>query len=64
MLFWLFNKCVSKIKNAPILKFKQTLLVAFIPALIGSILGTIIYLMAVLFFYEMYVVNVFNGIFY
>ncbi|KRX03661.1 hypothetical protein PPERSA_04213 [Pseudocohnilembus persalinus] len=59
-----FYNLVIKVQNAPILKFQETFKVAFIPGFIGSFLGNIVYLLLVLFTYEMYKIDVFSGIFY
>ena len=54
VIFWLFNKMISRIQHPPFLKMKDTIRVAFVPALIGSVLGTVPYIIAINFINMLY----------
>ncbi len=40
-IVWLINKVFSKVEHPPKLRFVPTFVVAFVPAIIGSLLATI-----------------------
>lgn len=66
IVFWFFNKMISKIEHKPWLKIKESLKIIFSPVLIGTILATIPFIFVIIFLNAVYTGNLFSvdAIFY